>query len=195
MKKIILASTSPRRKELLESIGLDFSVIPSNYEEEQGLNLLPEEYVKYLSMMKGRDVAKRHEGLIISADTVVVYKNQIIGKPKDKTHAFEILSLLSDNIHSVFTGYTILENSKIVSNAVETKVYFNRLSDNEISEYIYIGEPMGKAGAYAIQGLGKKYIKKIDGCYFNVVGLPLPSLIETLNEFNIQITTIPQRLY
>lgn len=193
--KIILASASPRRKELLESIGLDFSIIPSNYEEEQGLGLLPAEYVKYLSIMKGRDVAKRHQGLIVSADTIVVYRDRIIGKPKDKAHAFEILSLLSDDIHSVFTGYTILENSKIVSKAVETKVYFNKLSDNEISEYINTDEPMGKAGAYAIQGLGKKFVKNIEGCYFNVVGLPLPSLIKTLKEFNIQIATIPQRLY
>lgn len=191
--KIILASTSPRRKELLESIGLDFSVIPSNYEEEHGLGLSPAEYVKYLSKMKGREVAKRHEGLIISADTVVVHKDRIIGKPRDKEHAFEILSLLSDDIHSVFTGYTILENSKIISKSVETKVFFNKLSDDEINEYINTGEPIGKAGAYAIQGLGKKYIKKIDGCYHNVVGLPLPSLIETLKEFNTQISTIPQR--
>jgi septum formation protein len=193
--KIILASASPRRKELLESIGLDFSIVPSSYEEEQGLDLDPAEYVKYLSMRKGKQVSEQHSGLIISADTVVVCEGQIIGKPKNMQHAFEILSLLSDNIHSVFTGYTIIENLKIISKVVETKVYFHKMSDDEINEYINTGESMGKAGAYAIQGLGQKYIKKIEGCYHNVVGLPLPSLIETLKEFNIQISAIPNKPY
>jgi len=191
--KIILASTSLRRKELLESIGLRFSVIPSDYIEEQGLDLSPAEYVKYLSMRKGKQVSEQHNGLIISADTIVVCNDQIMGKPKDKKHAFEILSLLSDNIHSVFTGYTIIENSKIISSAVETKVYFHKMLELEINKYINTGEPMDKAGAYAIQGLGKKYIRKIEGCYFNVVGLPLPALIESLKEFNIQIPAIPNK--
>ena len=185
--KIILASSSPRRKELLESIGLEFTVIPSDYEEESDLALEPVEYVKYLSLKKGQAVANKHKGLIISADTIVVFKDKIIGKPRDAQHAHEILSMLSDNTHSVFTGFTVICDNVTITEVVESQVYFNKVPKKEIDQYVATGKPLDKAGAYGVQDSGQNLVKKIDGCYYNVVGLPLPALIKTLEKFDIQI--------
>jgi septum formation protein len=188
MKKIILASTSPRRRELLEKTGIVFEIVPSSYEEDVSLNMSPAELVIFLSKGKAEDVSNKNPGaVIIGADTIIAFDNKVLGKPHTKENAKETLSMLGGKKHSVVTGFTIIEKSanKSVSKAVETKVYFKNLTDKEIEDYINTGEPLDKAGAYAIQGIGKKLIEKIEGDYSNVMGLPVLNVLETLKEFGI----------
>lgn len=153
MKKIILASTSPERKKLLEDTGLIFEVIPSNYEEDMTLNMSPEELAMFLSKGKGEDVASRiKDAIIISADTFVSFDNQLIGKPHTEEKAFITLRTLSGETHSVFTGFTIIDTkeNKIISKVVETKVSFKELSDEMINNYIKEGKPLKYAGSYTL---------------------------------------------
>jgi septum formation protein len=190
MKTIILASASPRRKELLQRIGLKFKVDPSNYEENISSELEPHELAKSLSLEKAKLVAEKHmNALVIAADTFIVFEGKILGKPRTETEAKEMLETISGRQHSVITGFTIIdtENNKALSKAVETKVYIRKLSSNEIDAYVESKEPLDKAGAYAIQGLGSVIVEKIEGDYFNVVGLPLSALTETLKEFGVHI--------
>jgi septum formation protein len=190
MKRIILASTSPRRKELLSSIGVRFEVDPGEYEEDMGLDLDPPALARFLSLEKAKSVAGRHDNaLIIAADTFIVFKNRLLGKPRDAREAGEMLKMLSGRSHSVITGFTILDagTGKRISKAVETEVWFKRLTDEEIAAYVRTKEPLDKAGAYAIQGLGAFFIRKIDGDYFNVIGLPLSALTDGLKKFGIHI--------
>jgi len=184
-KKIILASGSPRRKELLEKAGISFEVLVSEYEEDMTLPLSPGELVKYLSRGKAETVAKKHTGaIIISADTIVVYRDTVLGKPHTENRAREMLRLLSGKQHSVFTGFTIIlkDEEKIISRAVESKVFFKTLSEEEINEYILTGEPLEKAGAYAVQMLGQKFIQKIEGDIPNIIGLPITEILKELQE-------------
>jgi septum formation protein len=184
-KKLILASGSPRRKELLERAGLSFDVIPSGYEEDMNLALPPIELVKHLSRGKAEEVAKRHlNAVVLSADTIVAYGDLVLGKPHTPERAKEMLQLLSGKAHSVFTGYTIIrgKDNKVVSRAVETKVYCKELSEREIDEYIETGDPLDKAGAYAIQKFGATVVEKIEGDYDNVVGLPVGEVIKVLRD-------------
>jgi septum formation protein len=190
MKTIILASASPRRKELLQRIGLKFKVDPSNYEENISSELEPHELAKSLSLEKAKLVAEKHmNALVIAADTFIVFEGKILGKPRTETEAKEMLETISGRQHSVITGFTIIDaaNNKALSKAVETKVYIRKLSSNEIDAYVESKEPLDKAGAYAIQGLGSVIVEKIEGDYFNVVGLPLSALTETLKEFGVHI--------
>lgn len=190
MKTIILASASPRRKELLKRIGLKFKVDPSNYEENISSELEPHELAKSLSLEKAKLVAKKHmNALVIAADTFIVFEGKIVGKPRTETEAKEMLETISGRQHSVITGFTIIdtENNKALSKAVETKVYIRKLSSNEIEAYVESKEPLDKAGAYAIQGLGSVIVEKIEGDYFNVIGLPLGALTESLKEFGVHI--------
>jgi septum formation protein len=190
MKKIILASASPRRKEILKKTGLKFSVDESTYEENNGIGLKPPQLALYHARSKAREVAARHKNaLVISADTIVVLKNVIFGKPEDKADAARILKALSGRTHAVITAFTILDTAskKELSKAVESMVTFRRLEDSEISAYIKSGEPMDKAGAYGVQGLGAAIVKKIEGDFFNVMGLPLSELAEQLRKFGIKI--------
>jgi septum formation protein len=190
MKTIILASASPRRKELLQRIGLKFKVDPSNYEENISSELEPHELAKSLSLEKAKLVAEKHmNALVIAADTFIVFEGKILGKPRTETEAKEMLETISGRQHSVITGFTIIdtENNKALSKAVETKVYIRKLSSNEIDAYVESKEPLDKAGAYAIQGLGSVIVEKIEGDYFNVIGLPLSALAETLKEFGVHI--------
>jgi len=190
MKTIILASASPRRKELLKKIGLKFKVEPSNYEENISRELEPHELAKSLSWEKARLVAQNHKNaLVITADTFIVFEGKILGKPHTKTEAKEMLETINGKPHSVITGFTIIDtsNSKTVSKAVETKVYLRKLSSTEIDAYVKSKEPLDKAGAYAIQGLGSVIVEKIEGDYFNVIGLPLSVLTESLKEFGVHI--------
>jgi len=190
MKTIILASASSRREELLKIIGLKFKVEPSNYQENLGLDLEPQELAKSLSLEKARLVAQNHKNaLVIAADTFIVFKDKILGKPNTKTEAREMLEILNGKHHLVITGFTVIdtETGRAVSKTVETKVYLKKLSSNEIDAYVDSKEPLGKAGAYAIQGLGSVIVEKIEGDYFNVIGLPLSSLAESLKEFGIQV--------
>jgi len=188
VKKIILASASPRRQELLERIGLKFEVEPSRYEEQTILALGPHELVKRNSLEKAKTVAaRRRNAIIIAADTIGVFRGRILGKPHTPTEARKMLTALSGRSHRVITGFTITdsETGKTTSRSVETKVYFRKLTPEEIDAYVRTGEPLDKAGAYAIQGLGALIVERIDGDYYNVIGLPLCALVEALKEFGV----------
>ena len=195
MIDFILASGSPRRKELLELMGLEFKVIVSQADEDSvSKDLKPELYVQELALLKAsataKEVLRNKNAVIISADTIVTLDGQILGKPKDEDDAFNMLSKLSGRDHVVYTGYCVMRISdgKAVCGKVRTKVKFKDLSDDKIRGYINSGEPMDKAGAYGIQGLGSILIEKIDGDYFNVVGLPISALADTLeDEMDIKI--------
>jgi septum formation protein len=185
MKKIILASASPRRRELLRQIGLIFAVVPSEIEEDVKDGEEPREHVLRLARIKAQEIARDQDSaVIIAADTIVVLGGEILGKPKDEEEAFEMLSRLSGRVHRVFTGFCVLSSDgSEYSEAVESKVRFKHLTPEEIRGYIKTGEPMDKAGAYAVQGRGSYMIKKIQGSYTNVVGLPLCELVEVLVRF------------
>jgi septum formation protein len=188
MKQVIMASTSPRRKEILSKTKLTFTTEESDYEEDMSLDLPPNELAKTLSYGKAEAVAKRHDdAIIIGADTFIAFERKILGKPNTPEKAKEMLETLSGKSHSVFTGFTIIDcsNQKKVSKAIETKVYFKNLSDQEIQDYVDSGEPINRSGAYAIQELGALLVEKIEGDFFNVMGLPLSALSDTLLEFDV----------
>ncbi|MFC1955155.1 Maf family protein, partial [Chloroflexota bacterium] len=190
MKTIILASASPRRKALLEKIGLIFEVEPSDYQEDMPLGLEPHDLARNISLEKARVIAgRRHNSVVIAADTFIVFDGRILGKPYREQDAQEMLGAISGKCHSVITGFSIIDTGehRTVSKSVETKVYIRKLTLAEIDTYVKSGEPMDKAGAYAIQGLGSVFVEKIDGDYYNVVGFPLSALTEALKEFGINI--------
>ena len=190
IKTIILASASPRRKEILEKTGLKFRVDKSEYEEKIDPGLKPHELARFLSCKKARHVARRHrEALIIAADTIVVLRGRLFGKPRNEEEAKEMLRALSGKAHSVITGFTIIDTAikKEISRSAESKVFFKRLSADEIEAYIRSGEPLDKAGAYGVQGLGAVIVKRIEGDFFNVMGLPLNALTESLKKFGIKV--------
>ena len=190
MKTIILASASPRRKELLEKLGLKFRVEPSNYQEDINSELEPHELAKSLSLKKAELVAMSHKSaLVIAADTFIAFEGKILAKPKTENAARKMLAAISGRRHSVITGFTIIdtESDKVLSRSLATRVYIRQLTSNEIDAYIRSKEPLDKAGAYAIQGLGSVIVEKIEGDYFNVVGLPLSALAKSLKEFGIHI--------
>jgi len=182
-ENIILASRSPRRAFLLKNVGLQFEQIPSHIEENLN-GMQPEDFVIHYSQKKAEAIQKIHtDSFIIGADTIVVLNNKIIGKPKNDEDAFQILKKLSGKCHEVLTGVSILFHDSQVSDIAKTKVYFNPISDEDIREYISTGEPMDKAGAYGIQGYGSQFIDKIEGCYFNVMGFPIPLFYEMCEKF------------
>lgn len=179
---IILASQSPRRQELLKLITNDFEIKVSNVDEILPDKITPKEAVMYLSKIKAEPFANG-EDIVIGADTVVALDGKILGKPKNEENAREMLRFLSGRTHSVFTGVTLASDKKTKTFAVETKVKFFELTDGEIDEYIKTKEPFDKAGAYGIQGFGSLLVEKIDGDYFNVVGLPVSALARELKVF------------
>ncbi len=172
---IILASQSPRRKELLKLCGVEFKVRPADADETLPEGLTPAEAVCYLSKIKAR-AADDNENIIIGSDTVVALDGSILGKPTDDDDAFLMLKKLSGKTHSVFTGVTLIKKGKEITFYEETKVEFYPLTDEEIRNYIKTGEPMDKAGAYGIQGFGGILVKRIEGDFNNVVGLPIARL-------------------
>ena len=181
---VILASGSPRRKELLGLIFEQFAVIPSSADETLAPDTAPDEAVKELAQRKAADIAASHQDdLVIGADTVVYCDGEILGKPADPKDAERMLRLLSGKTHSVFTGVCLLKGGEKRVFAEETKVTFYPLSDEDIAHYIASGEPFDKAGAYGIQGKGTLLVKKIDGDFFNVVGLPTGRLARALRRF------------
>ena len=185
-KRLILASNSPRRIVLLKSLGYHFDIVPHDIEECILGDVLPMELVQNLAFLKATDVARRvSNAIIISADTVIVHKNNILGKPKDVSDAKRILSILSDSEHDIISGVCVMEmpSRKKMLRIERTHIRMRNIKDEEIDRYILTGEPMDKAGAYAIQGEGRKFIEKIDGSFSNVVGLPLELLQEMLNHF------------
>lgn len=180
---LILASKSPRRRYLLKRAGLDFTVIPSDLDESVVPETAPALYVRQLAEAKARDIADRcPDSWVIGADTVVLINGQILGKPSSPADAKTMLRNLSGNTHQVFTGYCILNRSagREISDTVVTDVTFKQLTAREIDWYIRTGEPFDKAGAYAIQGMGTFLVRKINGSYTNVVGLPVCEIIEIL---------------
>lgn len=195
MKKFILASASPRRKELLEVMGIDFDTVVSEADEDSvPRDVPPKLYVQELALLKAaasaKAVLKSKKSFIISADTVVTLGGEILGKPSDEQDALRMLSSLSGRTHEVYTGYAVMRMSdgKTVCGSVCTEVRFKEIDNDAIDAYIASGEPMDKAGAYGIQGRGSVLIDSISGDYFNVVGLPLSALYDTLkDEFDIDI--------
>jgi len=175
-RSIILASQSPRRRDLLQQAGLSFSVIPSLVEENPIFHVSPEQYVKDLSEQKAAEVSERHPGCwVIGADTIVLADGGVLGKPRNRSNARSMLKQLSGKTHVVLTGYTICCKAaqKRFSETVKTEVTFKNLVDAEIEWYINTEEPFDKAGAYGIQGIGMFMVKRINGSYTNVVGLPI----------------------
>lgn len=187
MKKIILASNSPRRKEILENLNIKFDILsPDADESSVDKTLPPELYVENLASLKAFAAAKKTvlQKIIIGADTVVALDDKILLKPKDDDDAFNMLKSLSGRAHSVYTGICVV-NSHTAKSCIayeKTDVYFRKLDDDEILRYIQTGESADKAGAYGIQGLGSLFIEKIDGDYFNVVGLPVCRLAKILKD-------------
>jgi len=188
-KRLILASKSPRRSLLLKNLGFEFDVVTSNYKEPKIKTF--EDYslfVKNSAFFKAEDVYKRinYDALIISADTIVVLDNKILHKPKDEQGAFRILTKLSDNTHTVYTGICLFDKAsgKFLTDYQETEVSFRKLDDDEINSYIATDSPMDKAGAYGIQDdFGAVFVSNIKGCYYNIVGLPLELLYRNMREF------------
>lgn len=183
--KIILASASPQRKKLLEQISMNFQIIPPSIKENKNIKD-PIARVKTNALMKATNVAEKlTEGLVIGVDTVVVLDDQILGKPKDDTEAYEMIKKLSARTHLVYSGIAIInsENNVFEFEHEVTSVTMRPITNNEIIAYVKSREPHNKAGAYAAQGLGALLIKHIDGCFFNIVGLPLSLLFILLKRF------------
>ncbi len=178
--KLVLASKSPRRSEILKNAGIDFIVRVADADETIEKGTKPEDAVKILAERKARAVERAKDETVLGADTVVVLDGNILGKPRNREDAFRMLRSLSGREHSVFTGVCAVSENNSVVFAVETKVEFFELSDREIDEYIDTKECDDKAGAYGIQGLASKFVKGIKGDYFNVVGLPISSIYEKI---------------
>lgn len=190
MKQIILASKSPRRKEIFEKTGLSFIVEESHYEEEMSLPLSPTSLAEHLSQEKAKAVAKKHSNaIIIAADTFVVLDDTILGKPHTAEKAKEMLRMLNGRRNIVITGVTIFdtETKQMDSFVDHANVYIKHLTESEIEHYVQSGEPLDKAGAYAIQGLGAMFIKKIEGDFYGVMGLPLFQVVERLKKFGVEV--------
>lgn len=189
-RKIVLASASPRRRDILAMTGLAFVVDPSDYEEDMSIDLEPNKLARFLSLQKARHVAgKYNDALVISADTFIVLQGRVLGKPANPGAALLMLRLLNGTTHTVITGFTVLDTAsgRGSSGSVETRVTFKRLTIRELSSYIRTGEPLDKAGAYAIQGLGALLVEKIEGDYLNVIGLPLSALADSLKKFGVRL--------
>jgi len=189
-KKLILASASPTRKKILLETGLAFDVIPSDYEENMTLPLPPKELAIHLSKGKAAAVASKNpDAVVIGADTFVVYNGVLIGKPHTPSKAIETLQMLSGKVHTIVTGFTIIhkESGRSVEEAVETKVYFKKLTLQEIEEYVETGESLDNAGAYAILENGKAFVEKVEGDYLNIAGLPVSAVLGALQKFGITI--------
>ena len=185
---IILASKSPRRKQLLSMMGLEFTVQAADVDETMDKSQPPEHEVAAVSARKAEKIAHEHpDDIIISADTIVVIDGKILGKPKDEADAAEMLRLLSGRTHTVFTGLTIFAGGETKTRVVGTEVTFRLLSDTEIAAYIRTGEPMDKAGSYGIQGYGSMFVSHLNGDYFCVMGLPVCTLGEMLREAGVEI--------
>lgn len=187
MKQIILASSSPRRKALLEQAGLKFTIYPSDFEEVIDKKLTPTELAEKLSLEKAKTVYHKFpNSTVIAADTFVFCQKKILGKPKDKKNAKEMLHFLSDKSHEIITGFTIIDGEKIITKSEKTFVKMKLISDKEMDEYISTDEPFGKAGAYAIQGLAKKFIAKIEGDLSNAIGLPVNLVLQELKKLGVK---------
>lgn len=184
--RFVLASASPRRRELLDLIGIKHTVDPADIDESMHAGELPPAHVERLAREKASKVAARHpDALVIAADTVVVMNGRVMGKPKSEEEAYGMLSTLSDATHTVLTGVACSFNGKLESSVDDVSVTFRSLSSDEIREYIATGEPMDKAGSYGIQGYGATIVRRIDGDYFAVMGLSLVRLVELMQRLRV----------
>ncbi|MBI5248049.1 MAG: septum formation inhibitor Maf [Desulfomonile tiedjei] len=186
---LVLASASPRRKDLLAGLNIRFRIIPSDVDETVLNGETPQDNVRRLALAKARDVSPRTPGLwVLGADTIVVIDNRILGKPGDAEEAKTMLAMLAGKTHEVYSGYALVNSAfpdkEIIRNVV-SQVFIRDLSPSEISDYVTTGEPMDKAGAYAIQGIGSGIVQRISGSYTNVVGLPLCEVARDLQELGI----------
>jgi septum formation protein len=186
----ILASASPRRKEILETAGFEFQIMPSEIDEDQVVAKDAKALAVTLAELKAKKISKQHSELVLGADTVVVLREdggeELFGKPNDEADAVRILTRLQGRSHSVITGFSIVRSGQVlVSLAVETAVKMKELTVEEILAYVQTKEPLDKAGAYAIQGIAKKYIESISGSYSNVVGLPVDEITSELAKLEI----------
>ena len=189
--KLILASNSPRRQALLRQIGLDFEIKAAQSEALPDEKLSPAAAVAEIALQKAKDVKRQlgetdKDRLIIAADTMVCLKGALLGKPLDEGQAREMLSNLSGEKHTVYTGIVLLQGEKWLIDTIATDVYFRKLTKEEIYNYVAEGEPMDKAGAYGIQGKAAHFVSRIDGDFYNVMGLPLCRLWEMLKEMGIK---------
>lgn len=191
MTKIILASSSPRRRDILNNIGIAFEVINSSFNEDGHVIDNPIEYCKFLAYNKAKTVAQGIESpsLVIGADTIVVFNDIVLGKPKNYNDAYEMISLISGNTHQVMTGVSVIEtpSMRTLTDHSITDVKIKSLSEENIHNYLSKNESFDKAGAYGIQGYGSLLVEKIDGCYFNVVGLPVFKVSEMLQMFGYNV--------
>jgi septum formation protein len=169
---VILASASPRRREILRRAGIAFRARPAQVDERRKRGEQPADYAVRIARAKAAAAARPGE-MVLGADTIVVVGGRILGKPRDKREAARMLRLLSGRAHRVLTGICLLRDGRVRAEVVSTRVWFRRLSDAEIAAYVATGEPLDKAGAYAIQGRASKFVERIEGCYFNVMGLPV----------------------
>jgi septum formation protein len=191
MRQLILASASPRRSELLRNAGIPFEVDPANLDEEPLPGETPLKYAQRLARDKARSVLARHpDDLVLGADTVVVADEHLLEKPANVEDAARMLRLLSGREHEVITGVCLLSSSGERVEAEVTKVYFVGMSESEIADYVASGEPMDKAGAYGIQGMASRWVERIEGCYFNVVGLPVARVYRMLREGDGKISSM-----
>ena len=186
---IILASASPRREQLLRQVGCKFRVVPSLAEENNAADLPPDELVQMHARAKAEAVAAQTGGsdLVIGADTVVVLAGKVYGKPADAAAAARMLAELAGRTHSVWSGVAVVGRGRCFVEAVETRVTLSGLSPEQIGRYVATGEPLDKAGAYAVQGIGALFVERIEGCYFNVVGLPLQALSRLLARAGLEL--------
>jgi len=190
MANIILASQSPRRRELLEKMGIrDFSILVPDAEETLVAGLSPQETVEHISRQKSEAAAAlvSAEAIVITADTMVFLGGEKLGKPHDEEHAFCMLRALSGKRHEVCTGVTVRRGDQVETFSVTTGVYFRETTDSELRSYIASGEPMDKAGAYGVQGLGCLLVERIEGDYYNVMGLPVERLGRVLAHFGVEL--------
>ncbi|MDM5315703.1 Maf family protein [Fictibacillus sp. b24] len=189
MKRLILASASPRRHELLSLTLLPFETYPSTLEEKMDLSLTPSQLVESLAEQKAEDVfTYKADCVVLGADTIVSFHNNRLGKPKNADDAADMLRMLSGQTHEVYTGVCLLDQEKKVVFSVKTEVTFYTLDEKTISWYINTGEPFDKAGSYGIQGHGSLLVEKIQGDYFNVVGLPISKVVRSLKDFGFLFT-------
>jgi septum formation protein len=201
IEKVVLASASPRRKEILEMLGIPFEIVVSDAEEKVETEMSAGEYVSCLAREKCRNVAEKlvslgtdiSRTLIIGCDTVVCYDGMVIGKPPDDVHAMLTLGVLSDSWHSVYSGLALCVGGTLVSDFARTDVKFRELSEREIMKYVASGEPRGKAGSYAIQLRGASFAERIEGDYYNIVGFPVSLFTRMLKtHFSTEICDISE---
>ena len=186
MKRLVLASGSPRRKELLEQMNLNFDIIVSRFEEHLSLSVPPSELVKQLATGKANEVFMSvPDAVVIGADTVVTLDHDVLGKPESREHARQMLNALSGRTHIVYSGVAILSNEEKITFYEATEVSFWELTDQDIENYLDTGEPYDKAGGYGIQGFGAAFVKRIHGDYYSVVGLPISRTLRELAAFGI----------